>query len=436
MNQIGFVTTPAKKELPKVKTPADYPEHTDLSILGEGAVYPARRENDNGNIIVLGTTGSGKTCSIVEPRILHSHHTSLVVPITKRKLVKQYTPLMESRGYEVIDLNLISPKDSKYGYDPMRTAKNEEEIYDLATAIIGGMSKTMEGGSDPFWNDSTSAVCCALMCLTRYKKGKNAGFLDFMELYRNLEFSYPNGHCKSTVDQDFFEMEMDIPDSQAPRQWKILQGCASKTASCIISILNNALSRFCGEYGRELFGKKKMVDLRSIGKKKTLLFVSTRSTSVQCGFIANLLFADLFKELMAEAEENDGHLALPVHVLCDEFSTGSPIPGFSEKIAVFREAGMSCTLLLQSLSQLDYLYGPYASAVIQENCDTLVFLGNNDLRTCKLISERACIPLENVLQMKPGEEILIRRGYEAERIRRYQTFTDPVYLAMIEGLEK
>ena len=423
MNQIGFTAVQAKKDPPKIKTPADYPENTDLSILGEGAVYPARMENNNGNVIVLGTTGSGKTCSIVEPRILHSHHTSLVVPITKRKLVKQYTPLMESRGYEVIDLNLISPKDSKYGYDPMRTARNEEEIYDLATAIIGGMSKTMEGGADPFWNDSTSA-------------GKNAGFLDFMELYRNLEFAYPNGHCKSTVDQDFFEMELDIPDSQAPKQWKVLQGCASKTASCIISILNNALSRFCGEYGRELFGKRRMVDLRGIGKRKTILFVSTRSTSVQCGFIANLLFADLFKELMVEAEENDGHLAIPVHALCDEFSTGSPIPGFSEKIAVFREAGMSCTLLLQSLSQLDYLYGPYASAVIQENCDTLVFLGNNDLRTCKLISERACIQLEDVLQMKPGEEILIRRGYEAERIQRYQTFTDPVYLSTIEGLEK
>ena len=66
MNQIGFVTTPAIKDLPKIKTPADYPEHTDLSILGDGAVFPARMENDNGNIIVLGLW-SQEFCTVIIP---------------------------------------------------------------------------------------------------------------------------------------------------------------------------------------------------------------------------------------------------------------------------------------------------------------------------------------------------------------------------------
>ena len=409
----------------------------DMSVFGDGVVFPARMENNNGNTLVLGVTGSGKTKSVVEPKILFTHNQSLVIPVAKRRLIKQYTSLLNEKGYEVIDLNLATPKDSSIGYDPMRTAKTEDDLLNLATAIVGSNSRTMTGDTDPFWQESSAAVCSSLMGLSRFLNGKTSGFLDFMKLYKTLEFSFPNGHCHSNLDDAFADMEFQLPDSQAPRLWRTICGCASRTASCINSILTNALSRFCGSYGDTLFSKRNMIDLSSLGRKKICLFITTSNISEPCSRIVNLLFADLFKELFAEAERIGGSLKVPVHVCCDDFcGAGARIAKFEEYITIFREAGISCTILLQSLSMLNAVYQDYGSAVIRENCDNLVYLGSNDLHTCKDISERACIPLEEVLAMKPGDEIFIRRGVGAKMIKRYKIFEDPLYLSTLDNMEK
>lgn len=432
---IGFISESDKKE--DIFPHYELKDGEDMAVFGEDIAFPARMDNNNGNTIVLGSTGSGKTKSVVEPKILYSFDQSLVIPVAKRRLVKQYTPLLESRGYEVIDLNLAKPKDSIYGYDPMRTAKTEDELLNLATSIIGANSRTMQGESDPFWQESSAAACAAILGLSRYINGPDSGFLEFMKLFRSLEITYPNGHLRSNLDEDFDEMAFHLPDSQTPRLWRTVAGCASRTASCINSILNNALSRFCGEYGDTLFSKKKMVDLSMIGRKKMCLFITTSNISEPCSRIVNLFFADLFKELFEESQKDGGRLKVPVHVCCDDFcGAGAKISRFEEYITIFREAGVSCTILLQSLSMLNAVYHDYGSAVIRENCDNMVYLGSNDLRTCKEISERAAIPLENVLNMQPGDEVFIRRGVGSAMVKRYKILEDPAYISTLDNLEK
>lgn len=88
-------------------------------ILGEGCFYSmdCNETGLNNNIIVCGGSGSGKTMSISEPRLLETKTSSLVATVTKRRIVKKYKPLFKERGYEILDLNYVNPLESNCAYD-------------------------------------------------------------------------------------------------------------------------------------------------------------------------------------------------------------------------------------------------------------------------------------------------------------------------------
>ena len=74
----------------------------DRMILGEGenCIYSvdSKVTGLNNNALVEGAPGSGKTVSIIEARFLETFHRSLIATVTKRRIVRKYTPVMQKRG--------------------------------------------------------------------------------------------------------------------------------------------------------------------------------------------------------------------------------------------------------------------------------------------------------------------------------------------------
>ena len=85
--------------------------NTDRIILGENVIYSSNSMETgvNNNVLVCGSSGSGKTMSISEPRLLETHNSSLIATVTKRRIVEKYKNVFENRGYIVEDLNFINP---------------------------------------------------------------------------------------------------------------------------------------------------------------------------------------------------------------------------------------------------------------------------------------------------------------------------------------
>ena len=52
----------------------------------------------NNNVVVVGGSGSGKSMSISAPTMLYTYNKSLVVTVSKRKLVKDFAELFRQRG--------------------------------------------------------------------------------------------------------------------------------------------------------------------------------------------------------------------------------------------------------------------------------------------------------------------------------------------------
>ena len=229
-------------------------------------------------------------------------------------------------------------------------------------------------------------------------------------MHEHLTFEECAGQIRTSYDRQFELLELADPSCFAVRCWKSFQQLPIRTSSCVFGALNTTIDSVFGKEIRTMFCKEKKVNFEHLASGKTLLFVTTSPVNPALNCVINLFYGHAFKELFEFAEDRpDGKLPVPVHLLADDFATGCPVPLFDEYISIFREKQISVTLLIQSESQLQALYGDRAVTIIN-NCDSYVFMGSMDLQTARNISLRADLPLEEVLYMPVGRQILFRRG--------------------------
>lgn len=103
--------------------------------------------------------------------------------------------------------------------------------------------------------------------------------------------------------------------------------------------------------------------------------------------------------------------------------------------AIFREKQISVTLLLQSESQLESMYGSDDATTIINNCDTYLYMGGMDLKTGRSISERLNIPLDEVLYMPIGQVCIFRRGQRPIITSRYDILENEQYQQITKQYE-
>lgn len=403
---------------------------SDHIILGEGencifSTDPSITGITN-NLCVVGGTGSGKTMSILEPRLLEAYHSNLLVTVTKRRVVEKYTPLLQKRGYEVLDLNFSHPEKGNIGYDPLTYICSYQDITELATAIVLANPRKERTTADPYWDDTgISLLSSEISYLMMTRDGVT--FADVLEFHSKLDFEESDGRIVTNYDEQFARLEKRAPSCFAVNCWKTFVNLPIRSAGCVYSSLNTTLdSTFTPEI-RKLF-QKKSVDMDAFASKKTILFLTTSPVNRSHHYVTNLFYTQAFGRLFEFAEfQPNGALPIPVEVLAEDFATGCPISLFDEFISIFREKGVSFTILLQSESQLEALYGQQKATTILNNCDSYVYLGSNDLHTAQNVALRANRLLEDVLYLPVGDEILFRRGQKPIFTKRYNIQKDKQY---------
>lgn len=80
---------------------------------------------------------------------------------------------------------------------------------------------------------------------------------------------------------------------------------------------------------------------------------------------------------------------LPIHVrfLLDEFANIGTIPDFPNMLGTMRKYGISCTIILQTLSQIKANYKDEWEVLVG-NCDSFLFLGGSDKTTLEYVSQK------------------------------------------------
>lgn len=407
----------------------------NLVCLAEGQVFPTDPAvtGINGNVLVTGATGCGKTVSYSEARLLNTYEGSLVIPLAKSKLKKQYSKIFKERGYEIIDIDFNKPDKCNMGYDPLDFVRTDEDIMNLANQLANFGNADHEGKEvDPYWAESAANVIAAVIHVLRLNHkdgGKEYGFADVLKFLHGVRSVDGRDGYHTNMDLVFEEAEKKHPGNIATRLWKTVEGNAPKTAGCIMAMMYASVDKLFSDRVMAMTQKKKRVSFKNLGKKKTIMFITTSPMNSSLKGLVNMMYSDLFKEMFEAAEAREaGCLEIPVHVICDDFACGSKINDFASYISIFRAAGISVSLLLQSESQLNSMYGENAATTIINNCDTCLYMGGTDITTCKNIAQRINKPLDWVMAMPLEQVLVFRRGSRPVVSRRYQTYSDPQYI--------
>lgn len=411
---------------------------TDKMILGEGVIYSTdcSQTGLNNNVLVCGASGCGKTMSITEARLLETFHSSVIATVTKRRIVDKYKPVFRRRGYIVEDLNFINPSESDVAYDPLEYVDSYADIRFLAESIVRADPQKDKSNADPYWDHAAISLLSAEIAYIMMTE-EDATFDDVLELHDCITFEERSDRMETSLDTLFEIMEKTNPGSFAVSCWRSFRQLPIKTASCVFGTLNTTIDTIFSPELRAMIARKKKVDFEKLANRKTILFISTSAVNPALHNFINMFYAQAFKQLFEFAESRlSGRLPIPVHVVCDDFATGSRILNFPEYISIFREKGVSVTLLVQSESQIERMYSPADATTIINNCDTYLYMGGMDLTTARHISERLNAPLEDVLSMPVGQEFIFRRGQKPIATKRYDILQNEMYRKITQNYEQ
>ena len=338
----------------------------------------------NKNVLVVGGSGSGKTRFYVKPNLMQMH-SSYVVTDPKGTVLIECGKMLQRGGYRIKVLNTINFKKSMH-YNPFAYIHNETDILKLVNTLIENTKGDGEKSGEDFWVKAEKLYYCALIGYIHYEapeSEKNISTL--LDMINASEAREDDEEFQNPVDLMFERLEEKDPEHFAVKQYKKYKLAAGKTAKSILISCGARLAPFDIKELRELMETDEM-ELDTLGDRKTALFIISSDTNSTFDFVNALICSQLFNVLCTKADDVYGG-RLPVHVRCllDEFAN-IKIPDMQRLIAVLRSREISCSLVVQSQSQLKAIYKDHADTIVG-NCDTMLFLGGKEKTTLKEISE-------------------------------------------------
>ena len=362
----------------------------------------------NNNVLVVGTSGAGKTRSIVTPNILEATG-SYVISDPKGNLYGKYGEYLREKGYHVLKLDFTNPEEShKYNFfDYIQTT---QDIVSTAHMLIYDGEKGNH--VDPFWDQSSQLLLQALIAYLKEAHGRGDQNLhSLLKLVTCCSNSGDLDNLESTTDKIMKDYARRHPDSYAVSTYNKFRVAASKTLRSILISVNSKLGLFDTPEVKEMTAWDEM-DLPLIGLEKTAVFVVISDTDRSMDALANLFFTQAMNQLCRYADNHceDNRLPVPVRFILDDFATNCKIGDFPRMISSIRSRGISAMIMIQAESQLTKCYGDDGYTIIS-NCDTYVYLGTNDVKTAQSVAERADVSTKRILYMPIGTNWIFRRGH-------------------------
>ncbi|MBR1884410.1 MAG: type IV secretory system conjugative DNA transfer family protein [Clostridia bacterium] len=329
----------------------------------------------NKNVLVVGGSGAGKSACYVKPNILQLLG-SYVITDPKGELYRETSGFLKSRGYNVRALNLVNPNYSDR-YNPLAHIIDDKSVDEIASTIITG-GKGESNSQDPFWDNTAKMLLKAcIYYVISVLPEEEQNLSSCLNIIRQ-------GGSDSSVFERLFIGELK-PTHPGRTQYENFKTAADKTMQSIVISTISKVEIFDTPAIKRITTSNN-IDFEELGRSKTALFVITSAADSTYDYISTIFFAQMLQKMFLQADHNGGTLPCPVYFLLDEFPNIGQIPDFPRKLSVTRSLGISISIIVQNLDQLEALYKDQYE-VILGNCDTHLFLGSQSVKTCEYFNK-------------------------------------------------
>ncbi|MEE6634812.1 type IV secretory system conjugative DNA transfer family protein [Limosilactobacillus pontis] len=380
MQAIGFHNTDNPQVTP---TPWTKDYRQGATIFGEQTFLPIDyHQARNDNTLVVGSSGTGKTYSFVEPNVL-SANANYVVADAKGDILADTGMSLRAQGYQLQVLNLVDLKHSQT-YNPLHYMHDQLDVVAFAHQVIGADitgNDDHRSFDDPFWTNAPATLLEALIMFTKeflptaeQTMGTVTRLFELIDrtdedvnaVLASLGYSaatqyafdhdqdeYGNALPVSLGERLFAWVAGEKPDSVALRLWNSVARSkgSEKTWSSIVGILGTALSPYMVADVDNLLASNQL-DFARLLQPKAALFVLYDDADPAKNFLANVLYNQLFSFLYHHAfHQPAGRLPIKVRFFLDDFKN-IQVPHFDDYLATARSWNLSLCMMVQDESQL------------------------------------------------------------------------------------
>lgn len=260
-------------------------QYNEISFDSGGIITNFERTNeiekvhfidDNLHVLLIGSSGSGKSRSILIPSItmLGLAGENLFISDVKGELYLYTAEKLKELGYNVIALDFINfLKSNHYNYLDLVINAVEKDDIPLAESLVNDIVNVLVEKNDktePIWsNGEMSVIKTAIMAVVIENKGKRE--------YQTLTNAYYFVAEMFKTDEDgemLIDKYMKNKDANDPiKKFFAVAGTApSKTRGSFVAAALSTLQMFVSEYVADTIQKSDF-DLRDFAKKKTAIYI-------------------------------------------------------------------------------------------------------------------------------------------------------------------
>lgn len=355
-------------------------KHNTTALVDTGDVH----------VLMIGAAGVGKTAYWLYPCIEYACASgmSFLSTDTKGDVMRNYGNIAKQYGYNVSVIDLRNPTRSngnnllhlvnKYMYlyqsseELVYKAKAEKYAKIISkTIILSGMDAANFGQNAYFYDAAEGLLTATILLVAEFCKSKERHIVSVFKIIQEL-FAPSNSKGKNQFQQ---LMEMLPNDHKA----KWFAGAALNTAEqSMASVMSTALSRlntFLDSELEQLLCFDTEIDAEEFCNEKCAIFVIMPEENPNTFFMISLIIQQLYREILAVADENGGKLKNRCVFFCDEFGTLPKIESAEMMFSASRSRRLQIVPIIQSFSQLDKNYGKEGAEIIVDNTQITMFGG-------------------------------------------------------------
>jgi len=369
-----------------------------LGCTGRKNEVTALVDTDDVHCLMIGASGVGKTAFFLYPNLEYACATgmSFLCTDTKGDLFRNYGAIAkEHYGYSISVIDLRSPTRSDgnnllhlvnrymdiYRREPENLsarAKAEKYAKIISKTIINSSGDSANYGQNAFFYDSAEGLLTAvILLLAEYMPPSDEDHTErrhIISVFKMVQELLAPSRIK---EKNQFQLLMDKLPPEHKAKW--FAGSALNSAEqAMASVMSTVLSRlnaFLDSEMEQILCFDTAIDAEKFCNEKSAIFIVLPEEDLTKYFMVSLMIQQLYREILAVADENGGKLKKRVVFYCDELGTIPPIESLELIFSASRSRGLLMVPIVQSFGQLQKNYGKEGAEIVVDNCQDTIFGG-------------------------------------------------------------
>jgi type IV secretion system protein VirD4 len=329
-------------------------------------VHPTSRRRELGNLLVVAPTRGGKGLLAISQLLSWKH--SVIVNDIKGELFAATAGYRATLG----NVYVIDPTGIGHCYDPLAGKQTEDAFSSAATHLL---FQADEGEGAVF----TQRAIVMLTQLFLAARREGIPPLIYTRFLIRLGLSQAATRLNQ-LDPRLATQFLENTFSQANLTDRFLLSCWGTLTARMRPLLTETVVR-C--FLRSDFRPE---DVMRSGKPVTVYFRWKEQDLLSLSPLVRLLWGTLINELTTTYDTTQGNGCQPVLLLIDEAGR-TAIPMLADQATTVVGRGVYLWVAVQSLSQLEVVYGRPRAKVLRDNMETQIYYRPTDLETAAHIAQ-------------------------------------------------